>query len=77
MNTTKKKDKSKIEELEREIEDKEIEIYRLNNVDEQNNECILSQAKSIQALMKFRKGFTNHLNSLKAKNRKMINIDEL
>ena len=56
----KKETFTKIEKLEREIEDKEIEIYRLNNVDEQNNECILSQAKSIQALMKFRKGFTNH-----------------
>ena len=68
---------TKIEELEREIEDKEIEIYRLNQIEEQNDECIRYQAKRIQALMKFRKGFSNHFNSLKAKNRKMINIDEL
>ena len=73
----KKETFTKIEKLEREIEDKEIEIYRLNQVEEQNEECIEYQAKNIQALMKFRSGFTNHLNSLKAKKRKMINIDEL
>lgn len=70
----------KIEELERENGCMFAKLIERENTGTENEDVVAEleeQDKQIKALLKFRTGFTNYLQGLKNKNRKMIKIDEL